>query len=75
MSGLISSSNNEITDSKEICKEVEKFYHSQFYSRKSQLIDFDLNQFLNEDTLKISDGDKEITELYCAVTKEEAAGF
>ena len=75
MSGLIRSSNNEITDSKGICKEVENFYQSLYYSRKSQLIDFDLNQFLNEDTPKISDGDKEITELYCAVTMEETAGF
>ena len=27
MSVLINSSNNEITDSKEICKEVKNFYH------------------------------------------------
>ena len=38
MSVLINS-NNKITDSKEICKEVKNFYQSPYSSRENQLID------------------------------------
>ena len=72
MSVLIISSNNEITDSKEICKEVKNFYQSLYSSRDNQLIDVDLDQLLNRDTPKISDADKERMEMQNAVTMEEA---
>ena len=58
MSVLINSSNNEITDSNEICKEVKNFHQSLYSSRENQLIDVDLDQLLNRDTSKISDADK-----------------
>ena len=72
MSVLINSSNNEITDSKEICKEVKNFYQSLYASRENQLIDVDLDQLLNRDTPKISDADKERMEMQNVVTMEEA---
>ena len=72
MSVLINSSNNEITDSKEICKEVKNFYQSLYSSRENQLIDVDLDQLLNRDTPKIPDADKERMEMQNVVTMEEA---
>ena len=72
MSVLINSSNNEITDSKEICKEVKNFYQLLYSLRENQLIDFDLDQLLNRDTPKISDADKERMEMQNVVTMEEA---
>ena len=72
MSVLINSSNNEITDSKDICKEVKNFYQSLYSSRENQLIDVDLDQLLNRDTPKISDADKERMEMQKVVTMEEA---
>ena len=72
MSVLINSSNNEIKDSKEICKEVKNFYQSLYSSRENQLIDVDLDQLLNRDTPKIPDADKERVEMQNVVTMEEA---
>ena len=69
---LINSSNNEITDSKEICKKVKNFYQSLYSSRENQLIDVDLDQLLNRDTPKISDADKEKMEMQNVFTMEEA---
>ena len=72
MSVLINSSNNEITDSKEICKEVKNFNQSLYFSTENQLLDVDLDQLLNRDTPKISDADKERMEMQKVVTMEEA---